>query len=395
MTTLRTPSTQFLLLNSADRFQRGRDYNTGVNNGLLSASLAPTTTDITPWNNFNLSKDQALLYAKLKRVSVSAIRFPNFITNVNAYNNTFYLIISDGQGFINAAFTPLTGQQPVKVTVPIGFYNPTSLVVAVNAAMILAYTNAESADFAANGCPIFQYGSNGPSTTGCPTYSFLPNANIALPFTTLLKPMFPFVVSWCPGTLASFMGPTDPFSKPYTFTHDKGHSFNSSANFFNLIGMSEAASGLFVSFTTQNNGNNLYIASSPPFLQGDITETIYSPYYDICCPELHFHSKQRDGTSAKKSASNNVLCRVFVADEISVANYIGAGTYSAIGQTPSVIHRQFVSPKQIEFSPDASIGSVSIQVLDAWGNLVPLPPANQPWNNASYPDFQITLACSE
>jgi len=309
---------------------------------------------------------------------------------VNSYNNKFYIALADSGSDSFVTANPAVGNivQPLLITIPVGFYNPQQLVTVVNDTIAGAFKTAGYADFSA---PQLSYGTNGAGTAGWPCYTMTPGVEPLSAGSALVGKPDIFIVSWCKGHVAFA-----PSSSIGTWVHEEPvNNFGARANFFNLIGFPQAISGVAIGVVPTTAGHTPIFGTYPQYIQGDITETLYSPFYDITCPELHAYAKQRDGTSSNGSASNGVLCRLFIADDISVANYIGVAGYSAIGQSPSVIHRQFTDPKQIEYSPNTFIGGLTIQVLDAWGQLVPLPVAVSNWNSGAYPDFQITCACSE
>jgi len=93
----RQASTQYILLDSQDRNQNGRQS----------------------WNNFSFQKPQAILDAFANRILVSEVNFAWFIPNVTRFNNTLFV---DGN----------------RVGIPIQFYTPTELAAQVQAALVIA-----------------------------------------------------------------------------------------------------------------------------------------------------------------------------------------------------------------------------------------------------------------
>ena len=158
----------------------------------------------------------------------------------------------------------------------------------------------------------------------------------------------------------------------------------SQANFFNLVGWPFAFSGLEL-FRTK------FGTSNP--LTGAPSETIYTEFVDITSSKAHEFTNLRDGNSG--NTSTVAICRLYINDNVNV------NESPWIGQAPIVLHRQFKNPKYIRFNAESVISWLDIQVLDSFGRKVPLPPATTlPTNPAStiqetYPDFCITLLASE
>jgi len=135
-------------------------------------------------------------------------------------------------------------------------------------------------------------------------------------------------------------------------------------------------------------------------LIGNPTLGLYTEYIDIVSEKLNYYSHTKDGSSAN-STNKGLVCRLYLADEISFPGSSPAGGSVGVGQQPFVIHRQFKTPKQIMWNKEAVIDSLDISVLDQYGQLVPLPTLGpvqsqtQRQTIGSYPDFQITLLASE
>jgi len=298
---MRMSSTQFLLLDSADRNQ-------------LLVNVAGQRSQ--PWNNFSFQKPQALLDAFADHVLVPEIVFPWFIPNISSLNNTIYT----------------TGGQPI--TIPVGFYQPAELVTALNAAFAAAGVNA-----------LFSYD----------------DVNMVYTFTNALTALAPGLEFANPTTL--------PFPNFYT-----------TASLFKTLGFALPQSGV-----TLLPGDALI---------GNPTLSQYTAYIDIISNRLMRYTSVKDGESAS-NAQSAVIARVYATDETSTP-FIGQG----IPQTcrPFTIHRQFKTPKSIQWNKDSFVDYMDIQVVDQWNNLVPLPRievGNLGFIDGSYPDFQISLLCSE
>ena len=114
---VRQPTTQYLLLNSANRgFSK---VNVSFPNPspppALISGLIPIKQD---WNNFRLQKNEALMNAFARRIQVCEIRFPWSIPNITTYNNKFFYSLNGGTTVASVTLTP-------------GFYTPAQVVSAL------------------------------------------------------------------------------------------------------------------------------------------------------------------------------------------------------------------------------------------------------------------------
>ena len=114
-TTIRIPSTQYLVIDSSDRQQ--------------NATFGSSGAVGQPWNDFRIQKRQSILNAFSRRIQPVEIRFPWFIPNITKYNNVL-------------TFT-FTGLGTFDVTIPLydnnnqylGFYTPAEIVTALNSGL--------------------------------------------------------------------------------------------------------------------------------------------------------------------------------------------------------------------------------------------------------------------
>jgi len=295
---VRMSSTQFLLLDSADRNQ--------------SLGQIEGVERTQPWNNFSFQKPQALIDAFADHVLVTEVRFPWYIPNITEYNNTIYL----------------TDVDQTALVVPVGNYSPQALAVTLNGLLAAAAADGE---FTYDGDrQRFTFTQNGPSLSG-------------LQYSNLNTPP----------------------------------NFYTSASLFKTMG-----------FTLGQSGRSLL---EDEFITGNPTLTQYTDYVDIISNRLMRYTSVKDGESAS-NAQSAVICRIYRANETSTNPQV----QEDFG-TPFVIYRQFKTPKSIQWNRDSFVDYVDIQVVDQWNNLVPLPKITTAGEttNGSYPDFQISLLCSE
>lgn len=108
-TLVKTSSSQYFLLNSADRLQ--------------NASLSPfNQLSVQAWNDFQLQKPSALMNAFASRIAICEVRFPWAIPNISANNNLFYIY-------------DIVATTSYQIDVSVGFYTPTELIAAINTAL--------------------------------------------------------------------------------------------------------------------------------------------------------------------------------------------------------------------------------------------------------------------
>lgn len=121
--TERASSSQYLVINSADRNQ-----NSSLDGFDSGAS----------WSDFKVQKPQAILDGFARRIRPVEIRFPWFVPNISVKNNKLWLLIDPG-------IPPSTLKT---IVLPPGFYTPSSLVSALNLALATAVPTSP---------PIFSY----------------------------------------------------------------------------------------------------------------------------------------------------------------------------------------------------------------------------------------------
>ena len=325
----RTGATQYLVLNSKNRTQSG----------------VPGQVISQPWNDFRLQRPQNLMESFARRVLVSEVRFPWWIPNISSANNKMWIT-----GASTEAGNPVT---LFEVVVPVGFYAPADLVIALN----LAITNAE--------------------------------------ITGGYKLLFPPVVSYSGGQ--------------YTFTEGGGlvllwwfdpgafPNFPADNAYFNQASLS------FTLGMTREQMTGGSLSPTPPLIPaitGNITESLYTSFVDIVSSKFNLYTTNYDGSS-DGSTSKQLICRLYLADETST--YAGyKGLYG-----PFLIHRQFKNPKAVMWNKDAVVDWLDVQVIDQFGQLIPLPaitpvafvnppaPTTITSSVGSYPDFQITMLATE
>jgi hypothetical protein len=329
----RTPATQYFTLNSKDRFQSAQTGN-------LTAQ---------PWNNFRLQRPQNLMASFATRIVVSELNLPWLVPNINSSNNGSEATDANtiGIDFGNAQESLLNA-----VT---GFYTPQTFVTAWN------NPNTTNVDGSVN--------ENG----GVYTLPF-PSADVSYPLLSYNANTQQFKLE--PGA------PTPASLFPsYSLIYEDPIRFANNTSIYKMLGFDYS----------QLNTVHSVLDAGAGIIVGQPTNFVYTQYVDIVSDKFNMYSSTRDGSSDNVS-NRNLLCRVYIADEISFL-YTGPQP----GQQPALIHRQFKNPKAVMWNKEAVIDWLDISMLDEWGRLVPLPQyqINGTAQDGAYPDFQVTLLASE
>jgi hypothetical protein len=329
----RPTSTVYLTLNSKDRFQ--------------TSSTAQSSDQ--PWNKFRLQRPQNLLNAFATRIGVSEIRFPFYIPNVNASNNKIWI----------TAYNTLGTGSLYQITVNPGFYSGVSLATALTSIIQGASTY---------GSYVVLAGANAPfSLTSYPFFLFGTTSQMIYD-PTLNNLLGSILYAYNPATANPAVGATPPTEEEY----------NNNPSLCSLMGF--AYQQVCVSAPSLN---------IIPFA-GRITTMTYTDYIDIVSDKLSQYAKARDGSS-DSTFNRSLICRLYLSDE--------AGAGLDLTQ-PFTIYRQFKNPKMVEWNKEASIDWIDISLYDEYGELLPLPadvtlPNGTPISGGSYPDFQLTLLCTQ
>jgi len=316
----RTAASQYLVLDSRNRFFNG----------------SPQLYVSQPWNNFRLQKGQSLMESFATRLTISEIRFPWFIPNINKLNNLLWYV-SDGEVY--------------EIEIPVGYKTPAEIVSAINDDFTV---------FGVPNPPVLSY-NNG-------QYTFTNATPTA-------------------GAYFSYFNPETKNAEQYNFYN---FEFATTPSLMSLLGFTAEQSNPFSDISgTINNFKG--------FLRGNITESLYTTYVDIVSNKLNQYTTNLDGSS--DSTSNRLLLRLYLADECSLPATYGPDGTDALYK-PLLIHRQFKNPKQVMWNKESVVDWLDISVRDQYGYLVPLPQIINnsdilKTKDGSYPDFQITLLATE
>ncbi len=309
----------------------------------VNASPSQTEATYQPWNDFVLQKAQSIIPTFAKRIGVSEVRFPWLIPNINARNSRFLIQLNLG------------GAPTLDIRLDEGFYTPGQLVTALNDAIA---AQGIILGIAAGDLPVVVYSAG----------RFIISAG----------------VNGTTFALYAVSRPAGPLGNPYASVITNSLAYNNAANLLLTLGIP------FEYLST---------VQAAPVLRavvgGDYSLGLYTEYVDIISEKLMRFTDARDGGSGDKTKTS-VVCRLYLADEVSLPKTDASGSPVFPGQIPVVIHRQFASPKMVQWSPQSFVGDLDLQVYDMFGELVYQPTsAINPSRLVPYPDYQITMLASE
>jgi hypothetical protein len=348
--TSRPSSDSYLVLDSADR---------------STSSVAPGTSGFIPttqpYNDFRLQKPENLLQGGFTRLSLTEVRFPYAIPNVNNLNGSAWFVVRTSTGDIKhrvrylgipgliSGYTLADILQTNLQASPIG--------TAIGVTWIIQYIPGHNPGFYRE-----LFGGFIIRTTATTTYSGFA--------------MFP-------------VEPTLNFPNAPTVTSNPKVK-----SLLDLMGFSPVSNWDYITkFTTAPSGSLAVKVSS-------YAPMTYTTFIDVISSKLTYYQNVKDG-STKAGSQDNIICRLYVTDESSTTptsgQYWNTQTNTAVsyvtdsppGSIPFVIHRQFVSPKQFLWDKNTAIDWIDIKLLDDFGNPLFIP------EDATLPDFQITFKATE
>jgi ABC-type multidrug transport system fused ATPase/permease subunit len=304
----RPPSSALLCIDSEDRY---KDYE---------AKRAANYTDIngSPYD-FQITKNESMMSGFMTRLGVTEVVFPWVIPNINLYTQSIIFKWAIGAGPVNQALIAI---------VP-GFYTPSQLAATIQ----------------------FAVRTSTPITTFTMTYgqAQLPNFQYAgdpgVPGT---------LVGWDPLPYNSASYPYGPQTK----------------QLFDVLGFSQA-SGLTNSVVQDaENATNVETINGKVFLYGGDTFAQSIRYIDIVCSQLTYNQGLKDTMSQK--IARDSLCRLYVANDGSSDAVLAEPqdeAFAPVGTFPFTIHRQFATPKMIQWTPNQPVpGGLRFEVYDDAGN---------------------------
>jgi hypothetical protein len=341
--TTRAPMTSELHLNSLDRFTFAQLPYVGIPPGLIPPYSNTSKSDVITQNAGKvllgdkkpstneclLQTSRNLLYGYFSRVALTQFQLNyNVPTVVTGYNDLIGLVTAGNVAPIYVAlrqgyYTPATLAAEIQLQVRAG-------VPALPAFAVLAPQNSNSATiqvpivpgFAANAVPVwFQF-----STGGGPAMNFI------LGYDTVGSGAVPPDVQRRLARASRLIGMNKP-----------------------MIGYAEGQNPL-TSAPTQWTS-----------IQGGVPNLMPTDYVDIVSKTLSNYKDNKDDNSSQQSPGC-VLGRLYLTEAQSASSATNGWPIASLqGQSPMIFTKNWYNPNWSQWSPNQSISSVDITLLDMWG----------------------------
>jgi len=334
--TIRYPQSAELHVSSLDRF----NSRPGVSQTL--AQLSEDTGSLPGSYNYSAAQcviqtKRALLYGYFNRIALTEmqlfLRIPTIITGVN---DTFYITVAP------AGISPVTWL----ITIPPGFYTTTLLAVAMTTAIKATATNLTNA-------AVF--------SVSAPTIA------------STIPVSGPIVTGF---TLATANTDTLVFAAPTNITLAAQYAY---WKFYRLIGCTQLSFTGYPSFIP----SPVIVTGAPNWLPTD--------YIDIVSKKLTNYKETKD-TNSNEQASLGVIARVYLTDSLVLGQSVaGFSDSNVLGSAPFNFTKKWCIPNWCQWSPNQSIDSIDITLLDMWGNVLP-------WTNVTgcqSTEWEMTFIASE
>lgn len=270
---------------------------------------------------------QNIIQGEIREIALSEINFPYDIPNMQTGFNYFELVRA-------------IGGIKLLITVPPGFYTGSELAIAINE--IITEVGAAQ--------PV-------PLLPGdMPTVTYFETANLF----TFNAP------TTNPGGAAGVWAIVSPYTCPF------------------YIGSDTPSNGLgkdilsIMGYLPEQNGNN-YVDADPVqqrtrFDSAGAAPLAFTQYIDVCSDKLTSNQMFQGGSTTNLARRQNVICRLFICDNIS-------NTVPEVeGTRPFILNRQFFNARVMKWSTENSIPTIDIQLYDDIGQ--PLTTTWQPRNYA-------------
>jgi len=316
-----------------------------------NAPIVLNVRDLTAgeYNNaqFN-AKNQNIIQGDIREIAVSEVNFPYDIPNIQAGFNTFELI--------SATVPPLLSSSPVLtsdpgyliITITPGFYTGPELETAINDAIIAEQTSV------------------GGNPADAPTVEYSATSNRF----TFIAPASPAVSP----TWTVFSAYTYPFNYQQQ-TNTLGKDILSIMGFLPVPSNTPALD--IAAYSTVSADPLL----NKPTFSGGSAPLAFTQYIDICSPKMCQYQYFRDGSTTNLARRADVICRLFICDNVSLTQT------SVEGTRPFIINRQFFNARIMRWSAESSVGTIDIQLYDDVGQ-----PLTTTWAPRPY---QLTFNCYE
>lgn len=332
---------------------------------------------IQPYNNFRVQTlGGNIIQGQINKIRVAEVYFPYDVPTVVAGQNdslalTFYT---------QTVGSSPSAAQPYVITLPPGFYTATDMATALQNA--INTNGAALAGWPAGTITVtVDPQSSALLIKNTTTYSTTPGAII-------------YALAWAPYAAGTY-GSSSVNNPSLVSTMGFKNYFCAYPPTYN----SSLVEVIYPAIVPANYPNNGTIF---PVFPGATTAALgaaysghYTDYIDICSPTLCQAQFVRDGNTNQNVIHRDIICRLYVANEISVYYTDTTGT------RPFIIHRQFKNAKVMKWTAERSIDAIDIQLYDMYGNYLPTSGSSVPGVlssqqvNSGYRDFAISFLVDE
>lgn len=319
---------------NANLMLNSRDRNTG------NMSFKKTQ----PYNNFVLQKGFPILQGQINSLKVNEIVMP-IPYNITPYNNTATAI-----AFVND--TTFVAQD---IVITPGYYTGNQLAQQLQYYLTHDLAgNLDSFPGAPNTAPTVSYQNDGTfvfniDLTGYVAWAIVPRIDVN-----------------------NFPVSRQALNQLFDNTKPEAMGLIWTIGFNNFV---------YNSFYIPSLGNGL-----EPYVSGQAS-LLYTEYIDICSDVLTQYQELTD-TSTDTTNPAHILCRVYIANEVSLPQVDASGSIVLPGTQYTKIHRQFKNAKVLRWNGQNSIDRVDLQLFDDLGRPLYTNPAGAD-------DFQITFSATE
>jgi hypothetical protein len=301
---IRQPATAIFAIDSADRYTLDNDGR--------------RVDRQTPFN-FTIYKGQSVLNGFIKRLALTELNMEWNVPNVNSYNNKFAIAINGPD--VSGIF------QNVKVEVPIGFYTPTELAVALEELINDEIDNNNYLD------------------TG-----------ITADFKVVIDPKTLYIdisgdISGGVGNVVLSL-PTVDLSGDATDI--------ASCSIYEMLGLASLLSSPLMRID-----DNEYVG--PTRIIGNYASYAYTRYIDIVSDNLTKKQEVRDSTTQPpEQGGTNLLARIYIpGNQNAESRYDSEETgCNIVGTRPFMLYKEFKTPKYIYWDSREFINLIDIKLYD-------------------------------
>lgn len=303
----------------------------------ISGSLSSPA--FQPVNNFRIQTAGAnIIQGQVNKLSVTEIMMPYDIPTIVRNQNSFF--------YLEQSEYPIGGGLPssiatLPITIPGGFYTGPEIATTINNSLSTATSSLLTCTYnTTSGCISFNNTAVWNPSTINTAYEILPSQSVSdLVLTNIFNN---------PSALWT-LGFRNLYASNPTTTNG---STITTAFALTPSGYPQATYPTLPGFTS---------------MTGSVYTGAYTNYIDIVSPSLCQAQYVRDATTSQATAKKDVIARVYVCDNVSLA------TSNQIASRPFMIYRIFPCPKVMKWTVDRSLDAIQLELFDMYGQKLLIP----------------------